>query len=434
MAQIKPFRGYRYTLSRPEELARVIAPPYDMIDGTMREQLYGQDERNCVRLIQNKPEAQDSTNRDRHARATRIMQEWITRGVLQRDSEPGIYPYRQQFTVGSGEYATEYVRTGVIMRLRLVDFSEKIVIPHEHTLPGPKYDRYELLQEMRCNTGLIFGLVPDDGELYRTMCDSVTGEPQGVCTDEAGVTHQLYHSNDASVIDSLVQLVADRTVLIADGHHRYETSLKYARETNTPESDYVMIQLVSMADKGLVIRPFHRMVKVQDGVSADGVVEKLSGYFSMQSLGEAKEETVKEFCDGEDTEDMLYLDAYSHTLYRLSLNDKGEKAVQERDNGMSSRWNHLDVSLINTIFVERILSMPSDGETLHSLLEYVKDFKVAFDTVMNSSEYYGCFFLTPSSMEKVRELVGSGERMPQKSTNFYPKCYSGMVFNSLESE
>jgi uncharacterized protein (DUF1015 family) len=436
VADVKPFRGFRYALEKPDDLQRVIAPPYDMIDERMRTALYEADAYNCVRLIQNAPQPGDEENRTRHMRASRLFSEWLEQGVLHRDPRPGIYPYRQEFSVGTGAHSRTYVRTGVIMRLRLVDFSEKIVIPHEHTLPGPKYDRYELLQEMHCNSGLIFGLVPDQGEIYEAMCRAADTQPVGVARDDTGVRHELFHCTDDAVIRALQQHIADRTVLIADGHHRYETSLKYARENpDQPAAQYVMTQLVSMADTGLVIRPFHRMVTRRDGIAPQRFLELLRQYFDMQDMGQADEQTVKAFCEGEPTRDLLYLHAQNDRLYRLTLNAAGNEAVHAEDNGMSLQWNALDVSVINTVVVERMLGMSSDGETLHDLMEYVKDFHAALTGVHEDpAAYYGCFFVTPMCMDDVRTIVEGGERMPQKSTNFHPKCYSGFVFNSLESE
>ncbi|MFP4418510.1 MAG: DUF1015 domain-containing protein [Chitinivibrionales bacterium] len=428
MAEITSFSGYRYALKQPKDLGAMVSPPYDMVDEGMIEQLYAKDPHNAIRLIQNRPEAGDSANKDRHQRAAVLLQQWIEDGTLIRENAPAIYQYKQRFAIDG----KSFTRTGFVARIKLVDFSEGVVFPHEYTLSGPKRDRYELLEATHCNTGQIFGLVPDEGELYRKI-ESLSAEQTGVFTDETGVEHELSVITDQTTIAELQKLMKDRIILIADGHHRYETSLEYSRSSSRPGAEYVMMTLVSMADPGLVIRPFHRVVKKNDLTRSFTGVTELKQFFDATDLGETDFSRINQFLGSSNEFEMLFLDRSSGRLYGLSTNENGQNFLKENAEGMSDQWNQLMVSKINRLCVGGIMNHPLDGAILHDVMEYSNDASMTYERVLKDEGITGAFFIKPMDIDTVREIVKGGERMPQKSTNFYPKLFSGLVFNKLDA-
>jgi uncharacterized protein (DUF1015 family) len=438
MAEIQPFKGYRYVLAQKEDLGGLIAPPYDMLDDDTIGALYDRNPLNAVRIDQNRREEGDSSNRDRHGRAARLFSDWVNRGLVRADAEPSLYVYEQRFNAERAGKSGSFERSGIVALVKLVDFSESIVFPHEHTLAGPKIDRYEHLEATRLNVGQIFGLISDDKEevfpLIREM-KKQSGAPAGVATDLDGVSHALYPCSDASLISRLGEAARPGTILIADGHHRYETALKFHIEHRSGQaSAYVMMTLVSMADPGLVIRPFHRCIRKGHprGLSVD-MKQELGNFFSLTDLGPAAPETVASFLAGRAGPDMLFADSASGRIHGLSLDKGGEAFLASTMPEKSLAWKMLDVSKINTIVINRILGLPLDGHVLHDAITYSQDAAAALKTCCGApGEYWGVFFIRPVTAAAIHRIIQEGERMPQKSTNFYPKLYSGLVFNRLE--
>ena len=432
MADIHAFRGYRFVVEKAEDLSQFIAPPYDMIDGEMIDALYAKGEHNVVRVIQNKKEPFDKDNKDRHVRAAQFLDSWVGSGVLTQDISPTVYAYTQDFSIGDGEFKTSYCRTAVIVLVKLVDYDQGIVHPHEYTLTGPKADRYDLFAATETQSELIFGIVPDaNGSLYSTIASCVQGKPVGTFESEGGVRHSIYTTQDAGKIVALTSAMKDKSILIADGHHRYETCLKYFRDTNNPAAGYAVMALVSMADPGLVIRPFHRLIRTSPGALATTLPQALSTFFTVKNLGKAVFSQVKGFMDNSSGFDMLFCDAAKREMFGLTLNDFGEKYLRDNSHKMSAAWNKLNVSTINSIIVNRLLGLPLDGTVLHDLIDYVNDPRVAFERVtrpLAQQEFRGGFFIKPLDIATINTIVSGGERMPQKSTNFFPKCFSGLVF------
>jgi uncharacterized protein (DUF1015 family) len=440
MAQIKPFKGLHYRLENPEDLGRFVAPPYDMLDENAIDGLYAKDPFNVVRIIQNKKEPSDISNGDRHNRAAAFLFQWVKDGTLIRDESPSVYIYQQQFNATGSGGSIGYTRTGVIALVKLVDYEDGIISPHEYTLIGPKIDRYDLLRATKSHSELIFGIVPDED---RRFLSAVSSAKRAAClgkfVDNDGVRHSLYRNDDPSFFDSLKNALSDRTILIADGHHRYETALKFFRDTKKPNYGYVLMSLVSTADPGLVIRAFHRMLKKYPGTEAFDMCRMLPAFFDLIDFGPAGLEHINQFLGSSSAasaaanREMLYMDARSRHLYGLDLNRAGEKFLAEQRRGMSDLWNRLDVSKINSIVVNKLLGLPLDGKILHDVMDYVNNAKDAFEKVLSEApSYHGVFFIRPVDIATVNSIVSGKERMPQKSTNFFPKCYSGLVFNTMD--
>ncbi|KMQ51313.1 hypothetical protein CHISP_1796 [Chitinispirillum alkaliphilum] len=434
MAEVKAFRGLRFNLQTPQDLGMYTAPPYDMINDSMVNELYDLHPHNAVRIIQNKKEDSDKENRDRHIRAASILKSWMDEGVIKKDEKDSVYIYAQKFSADINGVKGSFERIGVITLVKLVDFEEKVVFPHEYTLSGPKQDRYELLDASRTNTGQIFGLIPDEGDLFTTIKKMKEGRaPLGEFTDENEVVHSLYSCEDEQLIGELKKNVDSRSVLIADGHHRYETALRYYKEKGSDAYSHLMMTLVSMADPGLVIRPFHRMVNRAHAGEQVVMGQALKKYFDMKVIGKADtQEVTRALAQEVKDKEIVYWDCDSSELYLLKLNEEGEEFLKSVMPEHSDLWKHLEVSVINTIVINKILSLPLDGHVLHDVVEYVNDVSDAAQALGSADKYYGGFFIKPLSIQAINDIVKGGERMPQKSTNFFPKLFSGLVFNKME--
>jgi uncharacterized protein (DUF1015 family) len=431
---IQPFNGYRYRCDRPEDLSRFVAPPYDMVDEKMVDALYAKDPCNTVRITQNRREPGDAANRDRHARAARFFDDCVQRGNIVRDTKPSLYVYEQEFEIEVAGTQRTFRRTGVVAMVALTDFSEKIVFPHEYTLSGPKVDRYEQMEATRLNEGQIFGLLSDDGgDLYRLIAALKTGTPGGTAIDADGVRHRLYRCGEASKNHAFAEAAKRSTVLIADGHHRYETALSFFRNHgNDPALGRVMMTLVSMADPGLVIRSFHRCIRRREKDRQVDMVRELGNYFVVSECGAATIDGVNGFLGAPvSAGEMLFCDAASKGLFRLTLSAKGEQFLKTVLPERSMLWKQLDMSKINAMVINGILGLALDGSILHDVIDYMNDARAALERSLVPADYYGCFFIHPVRIGAIHEIVANGERMPQKSTNFYPKLYSGLVFNKL---
>jgi uncharacterized protein (DUF1015 family) len=251
-------------------------------------------------------------------------------------------------------------------------------------------------------------------------------------TDSTGVTHSLYRNSNPDTIGELQNALSSRTVLIADGHHRYETALSYAAAHPDPRNGYVMLSLVSMADPGLVILPFHRLVRVGFGSVSGNLMDALAKFFVVRELGKGSLDMIYSLLKGPPDSGMLFLNPQSGTMYSLTLNAEGQHYLETHSRGMSAHWNNLDVSIINSIFINAILGLPLDPAILHDAVEYINTPATALSKASPAAEYRGAFFIRPVDIPAIKRIVDLGERMPQKSTNFFPKCFSGLVFNSLE--
>ncbi len=418
----------RFRLRKPEDLGKFVAPPYDMLNVATIDELYDRDKYNIVRITQNRPLKKDRANVDRHRRAAALMRSWLEKKVLIRDEEPSVYVYEQKFTHDNKETA----RTGVVVLVKLADFDKKIILPHESTLNGPKQDRYELLNACRAHTEQIFGLLSDEGGAFYSILRSLAfGEPEGCFTDENGVTHSLFSCSDREIIDKLVSLAEGQTVLIADGHHRYETSLQFYHNNPLPQYSYTMMTLVSTADPGLLIRPFHRLVRKGAGRKIE-MRRELSAYFSLEDRGAAEASKIREFIVSDDGEDFLFLDSSDNRIYGCRLNVKGKELLLSVMPERSAMWKELPVSVINIVVVNSIMGLPLDGRVLHDVIDYVYDVDAALRQCANRDDFYGGFFVKPANISTIGNIVAGGERMPQKSTNFFPKVYSGLVLYEMD--
>jgi uncharacterized protein (DUF1015 family) len=435
MAELWPFKGYRYSIENPEDLSSLISPPYDMLDKPTIDLLYRKSGLNAVRIDQNRAESTDTANIDRHVRAAALFADWTAKGLIRQETTPSFYVYEQQFEAEQFGVRKRIERTGIISLVKLVDFGvgSGPVLPHEYTLFGPKVDRYEHLSTTRLNASQIFGLIDDEtGDIFRLIRSMKNNTPVETGIDADGVRHVLYICSDPVIISRFQAAARDRTILIADGHHRYETALKFYRDQSCdPAYGGVMMTLVSTADPGLVIRSFHRLIRKNIIDRTINFKRELFRYFTMTDLGAANRSIIDSFLQGAPSGTMLYIDSGSKTGFACSLNAYGETFLQASMRDRSTDWRHLDMSIINAVAVGGILGLPLDGNVLHDTVKYMNDTGAAFGRSLDDSAFYGGFFIKPVTFETIHRIVAGGERMPQKSTNFFPKLYSGLVYNRL---
>jgi len=419
MAQFTSFRGLRYNTERVE-LSKVLCPPYDVIKGAARDALIAQDPRNIV-AVELAARYGEQATPEQYEQSAHLLKQWMEEGILARD-DAAFYLYEQKFQIpATGE--TKH-RRGVLGALTLEAFG-KGVQPHEHTLSGPKTDRLNLLRATRTNISPIFGLVKDDdGWINGLIADYIINTPptSEAVTDD-GVEHRLWRVLDDETVNGLEAAFENESVLIADGHHRYETALNYLAETGRESGgeNSVMMLCVSMQDEGLIVLPTHRVVK---NVDASGLADKLSQFFEVAPQGslEALESSLG--AQGSATKIGLIL---PDSFALLTLRSGG----LPMDSSKSAAYNALDVSVLHQLILERELGIDAEKLAAGGFVVYTIHASEAANYV-RSGEAGAAFLLRSTPVEQVQLVADAGDKMPQKSTYFFPKLVTGLVLRPLD--
>jgi len=435
MAGIAPFRGIRYNAHKVGDLSKVVTQPYDRIGPELQEEYYALHPYNLVRLIQGRKHEDDTADQNVYTRAREYYQAWIDAGYLQREGKQALYVYHQTFTLPDGSQRT---RKAFVAALRLVDFSEEIVLPHERTLSGPKIDRLNLMRATAFDFEQIFMLYPDAENRINALLDAATA---GKAPDEdveelfeKDVRQQLWVVDDADVVASVMGEMAPKTgLIIADGHHRYETALNYRNEMRAkhPEApanaafNSVMICFVSMDDPGLVILPTHRLIYGYKAKTTSQILDGAGRYFEVTPLaGRDELEKALSQATGEDRRLGFYDGRYF--LLRLISRVSMDELVPER----AAEWRQLDVSILHELLIERVMGITKKQVEAKEHLDYYRNLDEALARV-DSGEGTCVFILNPTRIGEVKACSDRGEKMPQKSTDFYPKMISGMVMMDI---
>lgn len=432
MADIAPFRGTRYNQEKIPDLSKVVAPPYDVIDDPYRAKLAARDEHNVVRLILPTEEG----GKDRYACAAELLRQWLAERVLVRETTPGIYVVRQEW-----ENAAEHLeRTGFIAAVRLERFGEGRIYPHENTLSAPKEDRLALLKATRANLSQVLALFPDEKRDVDAWLSRVSlGPPLAQATDDAGVVTRLWCENRERRIAELRSLVAERPLFIADGHHRYETALDYQRfcaenvgklEANAPENA-VMMLCVATNNKGLVALPTHRLLP-GDAASADTLIQRLKGGFDVHPIATFSGKTgeLDEILKSDVTQGLMVL-YVGKAGPPMRVRPKNARAILAHMSDRSETWRTLDVSILQYAILEGMLGLTLERITHSGAIGYVHDADEARRRV-DRGEFAAAFILRPTPVLAVAAVASHLEKMPPKSTFFYPKALTGMVIRQLE--
>ena len=431
MAEIRPFRALRYNLQKVAA-SQVVTQPYDKITPAMQEKYYAASAYNLVRIILGRREDGDNTVENVYTRAAAFGREWRKEGILQQDAAPSIYVYSQTFTAPSG---TEFERRGFIALGRVEDYSAKVVYRHEQTLAKPKADRLDLLRATRVHYEQLFLLYEDSGEIDSLLR---TSQPPNIdVADEYGVAHRVWQVSDPGVIASVQERMRDKKLVIADGHHRYETALNYRNErregakNSDPHAPYefVMMTFVNMNDPGLLVLPTHRVVHSLDAFSVDDFQKSSREFFEVDALDAGMDSTTATALlrDRGKSGTALLAVTRNHAFMLHSPKAAGVKFMA----GLSARQQSLDVVQLHKCLLEGVLNLSEESIRNQQNLSYLRDASEAIGLVRREAADIA-FLMNPCPAQKVRDIALAGEVMPQKSTDFYPKLLSGLTAYALD--
>jgi len=435
--EIKPFKALRYNSEVVGAIGDCVAPPYDVINGEQQQQLYEKSKYNIVRVIKGKTRPSDNGSENQYTRAARHLNGWIKEGALKTDSTESIYGYVQDFELEGQRYQ----RLSFIALAKLEKFGE-IVRPHENVLNEPMIDRLKLKRATSAKFGLVLMLYDDENRVAeKIIAEAASREPLIDFEDEQGVRHRLFAISEKEKTETIVQMMRDKSCIIADGHHRYSTGLMYSKENPEPAAKYQMIAFVNTRDDGLVILATHRVVNNLEGFNMGDLLSKLSKNFevteydfdSAETKEQAKEKMLAQMkAEHEKNKNAFGIHGGDSTFYVAVL--KNRAAMNSAAPDMSEAWRSLDVSVLHKLVLEELLGIDEKKLASGTNLEYVKDTgnKVheLIEDIDNGKKQVA-FFMNPPKMEQIRMVAEQGERMPQKSTYFYPKVYTGLTINKL---
>lgn len=422
MATIRPFRGLRFT-DNAGPLADLVAPPYDVISPDEREVLAGKNSHNVVELTLPQGEPDDRSKFVKYAKSAALLAEWRRQGVMSVEEDPAFYRYTQWFTIpGSSE---TFVRRSVISLIKTEPYEKGVVLPHEQTFPKHKEDRLRILEATRAHLECIFGLFEDEGGHLFQQIDHAPGNVVADVTTDDGVRHLLETIDDPATVEALVAGMSDKKVWIADGHHRYETACTFrGMQGDKPgliAEDFMMMALSSMSDPGLVLLPTHRIVKNMPikGHELEGALKR---FFNVREIPNGRLLEELEQLNRPDTR--VFGVAQPGGMGLLLTLDRPEDVIDWIPTDDSPRLKMLDVSILHHVIFDKILGLRG-----LDFFSYTRDPEEALFAVENGSD--ASFLMNPPTVEDMQVIALGGEKMPQKSTYYYPKILSGLVLWSL---
>lgn len=436
MSTVIPLRGIRYDSAKVGNIAQVVTPPYDIIDAAAQARYYARNPNNIIRLELGQIFAQDDEKNNRYTRAASYFTRWREEEVLLREEKPALYLYEQEFDL-KGERKT---RTGFICGIKLENYSLGNIRPHEETLSKPKADRLQLMRACHANFSPVFGLYADAEQVInQTLISARQNRPADMeFTDDAGETHRLWVITDPDALNLVITHMSQKPIFIADGHHRYETALSYCEEMQTPGYDTVLMTLVNLYDPGMLILPTHRLVKNIRNLDLDHLKDQLTKYFDLEPFPlpsgkteqpQAISEFFKQLEQSGKSSHSFGLYTRERVLYLLTMKPEFS-SLELLDQERSAAWRTLDVAILDNLVLDKILGIGSEQRKNQDNLTYTRSEQEALDMVDSGFEQLA-FFLNPTRVEEVTEVASAGDKMPQKSTYFYPKLITGLVINPL---
>jgi uncharacterized protein (DUF1015 family) len=417
MADIEPLQALHYNLQKTGGLQNVVAPPYDVIDAEQRRDLAARSPYNVVNI--DLPQGEDP-----YREAAQLFAAWKAEDVLERDARPALWPLSQDYTGPDGRHRT---RTGFFARVRVEEYGAGWIRPHERTHPGPKEDRLRLTRATEANLSPIFSLFDDSTGQARAALEPLTHEaPWGEATDEDGTVNRLWRVDDPEAIAAVQRALNPVELLIADGHHRYETARVYAEEIGGDGPHrYVLMCLVALQDPGLTVFPTHRLVRGLGSAKQEELADVIRRDFEIKPLSDA-DSLVPE---ADPAVTIGYIDGHFRKPFMLSLKDQAiaDGALE----GHSEPYRHLDTAVLEALILKGTLGMTDEAIDHLDGLGYARDLNDALESIYDS-EYQAGFFMAPIPVERIQEVAGAGESMPPKSTYFFPKVPTGLLFNPLD--
>jgi len=442
MANILPFRGIFYNKEKIKDLSRVLAPPYDIISTEARERYYEKSEYNVIRLILGKDFSGDDETNNKYTRAAGFFHKWLEEGILVRDNSASIYFLEQEYELksevfgavaGYGARTDAIKRRGFIGLARLENFSKGIIRPHEETMPEPKRDRLNLLRACAANFSQVFTAYEGSPSIIDSLWQEMRrGIPIFDLIDGENIGHRLWKVNDQKSVNLIVEAMKDKKLFIADGHHRYESALEYRnqlRKANPKHRgnesyNYVMAYFLNMEDRGLKILPIHRALRNFAGFDRKRLIAESRKNFGLKRLSHL--EKLLGAMQDEEKEHRIGMYAGGDEFYLLTLQER--KIAEELARGRGKVSCRLDVVILHTLIIERILGIPPENQ---ENITYSEKINEVLAKVRDGSHCLA-FFLRPVKLSEFKAIVEAGEIMPKKSTYFYPKLLSGLVINKIE--
>ena len=426
MAEIKAFRGMRYDIEKAGKLEELCCPPYDIISEQERKAFIAQNKYNVIRL------ELPREGEDVYRTAGEVLNKWRDKGILIHEEKPALYIYEEEFNA----YNQRKSIKGLIARVKVEEFSKGVILPHEFTLSKAKADRFELMKATNCNFSQIYALYMDETHTtLNTLEEYSQGKPDAQFTDDDQITHRLWIVTDEAVIAKLTADFADRKLYIADGHHRYETALNYrnyCRENGISKEgdaqDYQMIYLMDMEHPGLVVFPTHRLVRGLKNFDRDVILDGCEQYFDIKAFDSVSNMNVALAEQYQQGNKAFAFYCGKGEWYLLVLRDLA--VMDEALPDLSEASRQLDVSVLHTLILARILGIDKTNMAEQRNLTYTKFFEEAILGV-DKGEFQCSFILNPTRVTEIRDVAAEGEKMPQKSTYFYPKMITGMVMNDI---
>jgi len=412
VADVQPFRALHYALDGAGGLQALAAPPYDVIDDAQRAELVARSPHNVVEI--DLPRADG----DPYAHAAEVFERWQREGVLVRDEQPAIWALAQDYTGPDGVRRT---RHGLFARVGIEDYGPGKVRPHERTHPGPKEDRLRLTRATKANLSPIFSLYDDpSGAAWGAVAPHVEGAPWGEVTDEDGTVHRLWRVTEPEAGTAVGAALSGAELLIADGHHRYETARVYEQEGG---AGHVLMCLVALQDPGLTVFPTHRLISGLDQPRRDALRAAIERDWDVTAVDAAQLEPT-----GDGPVRMGYYDAHHKRPLMLTLRDQAiaDAALE----GKPEPYRRLDTAVLEALILKGALGMSEDDISHFNGLDYARSTEQAREQVEGGAAE-AAFFMRGTPVEQVRDVAGAGESMPPKSTYFFPKVLTGMVFNPL---
>ncbi len=444
--QIRPFKAFRFDEAVVGDVGNCIAPPYDVISDAQQEQLYKKSKHNIVRIIKGKTTASDNGENNQYTRAADYLNNWIEQGALKQDTAETIYAYVQDFELAGpatafAETSTRYQCFSFIALAKLEEFG-KTVRPHEQVMDKPMLDRLNLKRATTAGFGLVLMLYEDEQRIAEKIIkQAATTESLIDFIDEQNVRHRLFTITAKEDIEQISKMMNDKSCIIADGHHRYTTALAYSKESSNTAAKYQMLAFANTSQKGLIVLATHRLVGNLENFRYEKLITEFKENFELtefkfdspQTKMDARQKMLAQM-KSEHNNDKNAFGIYgsNNAFYVAVLRDI--QAMDPVVPDMSKAWRELDVSILHKFILEQLLGIDEERLAKGENLQYIKDAPNAIDqsiSQVDAGRKQVAFFLNPIKMQQLKMVTEAGERMPQKSTYFYPKVYTGLTIQKL---
>jgi uncharacterized protein (DUF1015 family) len=434
--EIKPFKGFRFDPKVVGDVGNCIAPPFDVIGSAEQQQLYEKSEYNIARITKGKTSPSDNEQNNQYTRAADYLNRWIKSGVLKQDAKEAIYAYVQDFQLAE----TTYRRLSFIALTKLEEFGDK-VRPHEEVFEKPMTDRLYLKRATVARFGLVFMLYEDKQKIAEKIVEKAAAQKPLVDFTFENIRQHLFAINDQAEIDAIVKMMSDKSCIIADGHHRYTTGLTYSKESSNPAAKYQMLSFSNVCQDGLKLLATHRLVGNLENFKLEKFIADLKESFEVTELpfssaagktGAKQKMIAKMQTEYNSNRNAFGIYGGNSAFYVAVLKDKQAMDLAVPDK--SDAWKSLDVAVLHKLVLEKLLDIDEEKLTKNGIVEFVKDVPDAIDDsilLAETGQKQVLFLLNPVKMQQLQMVTAAGERMPHKSTYFYPKMYTGLVIQKI---